>query len=559
MSAINFDFSHYYLNDELLKYLQQKQSEYPHLIQLKTIGQTYEGRDIILAILTNQDTGNYLNKPGFWIDANTHAGEITGSAVAIYIISYLLTQYQQDAQATRLLDHYTTYVLPRLAVDGAEKYLTTPYSLRSSTRHYPHSEPQNGLHLEDINGDGLILQMRIKDDCGAWKISEDDSRLMVPREPWEFGGTYYTILPEGRIHNYDGYSIKLASSLEGMDFNRNYPYLWKSEAEQRGAGDFPLSEPETRAEAEFWRENRNINGFITYHTYSGVILRPYSTHPDEHFPFEDLEIYRLIGAKGEEITGYKCVSTYHDFRDQSKRITYGAMDDYGYDHWGWFGFTMELWDAPTQAGIEKQSYVEWFRWHPPEASLKLLKWNDEKLGGTGFINWQPFEHPQLGEVEIGGWNEKWVWQNAPTQYLPELCAKQCQFAISQALMSPRLAITQTDVKHQGENIYQLVVQIENQGFLPTYTSKKALERKAVRPIKVFLTLPNEATLLSGELEQEIAHLEGRSNKSFAKVAQGNDYRCHLSWLIKVKFDCEARITIKSERAGTINYNFKTRS
>lgn len=550
--AIDIDFSHYYLYEEIVKYLQEIAAKYPHLIELKTIGQSYEGREIILAILTNQDKGNYLNKPGFWIDANTHAGEVTGSTVALYCIAYLMEGYQQkDGQVTMLLDNYTIYILPRIAVDGAEKYLTTPYKLRSSTRIYPHAESQDGLRPEDINGDSLILQMRIQDDCGAWKISEEDPRLMLPREPSEFGGTYYTILPEGLINNYDGYSIELASTLEGMDFNRNYPHLWKPEAEQKGAGDFPFSEPETRAEAEFWRQNRNINGFITYHTYSAVILRPYSTHPDEYFPQEDLEMYKFIASKAKEITGYECVSVYHDFRYDPHQVTCGAMDDYGYDQWGWFGYTVELWDAPTEAGIKKQDYVQWFRWHSPEDSLKLLKWNDEKLGGSGFIDWQPFFHPQLGEVEIGGWNEKAVWQNAPSQYLPDLCAKQCQFALTQALMSPRLAITRTDITAEGENIYKLVVQIENQGFLPTYTSKKALEREAVRPIMVILSLPNDATLISGKLEQEIGHLEGRSNKTFTKIAKGNDYRSHISWIVKIQRVSEVEVTVKAERAGTL--------
>lgn len=471
-------------------------------------------------------------------------------------IYHLLTQYQNAAQITRLLDCYTVYVLPRLAVDGAEKYLTTPYLLRSSIRPYPYPEERDGLHREDINGDGLILQMRIKDDCGAWKVSSEDPRLMIRREADEFDGTYYNLLPEGLIRNYDGYEIKLAPSFEGMDFNRNYPYLWAPEGKQQGAGDFPFSEPETRAEAEFWQQHRNINGFLSYHTYSAVILRPYSTHPDEHFPVEDLEIYKLIGEKGMQITGYECVSVYHDFRYHPKELVYGAMDDYAYDHFGWFGFTVELWDAPTEAGIKKEDYIQWFRWHPPEDALKVLQWNDEKLDGKGFINWQPFQHPQLGEVEIGGWNEKAVWQNAPAQYLPDLCEKHCHFAIAHGLMSPYLAIAHTNVTHQGTDVYRVIVQIENQGFLPTYTSQKALEHQAVRPIEVILSLPEGAKLISGKLEQEIGHLEGRSNKAFSRFSAGSDYRRHLEWVIKGTSESKVEVTVCSQRAGTVRTRFR---
>ncbi|MFN9675262.1 MAG: M14 family metallopeptidase, partial [Microcystis sp.] len=526
-------------------------SSYPNLISLTSIGKSYENRDIWLTTLTNQSTGPYLEKPAYWIDANTHAGEVTGSAVALYTISHLLSQYGHNSPITRLLDHYTVYILPRLAVDGAEKYLTTPYMLRSSIRPYPHRDEKPGLYPEDINGDGLILQMRQKDTCGAWKISEQDPRIMVRREPEEFEGTFYTLLTEGLIRDYDGYNFTTAPTLEGLDFNRNYPVYWVPEGEQQGAGDFPFSEPETRAEAEFWANNTNINGFVTYHTYSAVMLRPYSTHPDEYFPVEDLEMYKYIADKGKAMTGYECVSVYHDFRYHPKEVTNGAMDDYGYDHFGWYGFTVELWDAPTQAGVKKDDYIQWFRWHPLEDELKLQRWNDENLAGKGFINWQGFDHPQLGEVEIGGWDFKNVWQNAPEKYLPDLCEQQCQFTISHALMSPLLAISRLDLKSEGNGIYHLVLQLENQGFLPTYTSKKALERKIVRPIQVKLNLADEVSLIVGKLEQEIGHLEGRSNKVYSSLAHGLDYRCTVEWVIKGVSGQEIEVIAIAERAGTV--------
>ena len=546
-----FDFSHYYPYAELVSFLKNLASSYPNLISLTSIGKSYENRDIWLTTLTNQATGPYLEKPAYWIDANTHAGEVTGSAVALYTIAHLLRQYGHNSQITRLLDHYTVYILPRLAVDGAEKYLTTPYLLRSSIRPYPHTDEKPGLYPEDINGDGLILQMRQKDTCGAWKISEQDPRIMVRREPEEFEGTFYTLLTEGLIRDYDGYNFTTSPTLEGLDFNRNYPVYWVPEGEQQGAGDFPFSEPETRAEAEFWANNTNINGFVTYHTYSAVMLRPYSTHPDEYFPVEDLEMYKYIADKGKAMTGYECVSVYHGFRDHPKEVTNGAMDDYGYDHFGWYGFTVELWDAPTQAGVKKDDYIQWFRWHPFEDELKLQRWNDENLAGKGFINWQSFHHPQLGEVEIGGWDFKNVWQNAPEKYLPDLCEKQCQFTIAHALMSPLLAISRLDLKSEGNGIYHLVLQLENQGFLPTYTSKKALERKIVRPIQVKLNLADEVSLIVGKLEQEIGHLEGRSNKVYSSLAHGLDYRCTVEWVIKGVSGQEIEIIAIAERAGTV--------
>src|SRR3712207_7217418 len=48
----------------------------------------------------------------YWIDANTHAGEVTGSAVALYTIGHHLANYGRDPRVTTLLDEHTLYVLP---------------------------------------------------------------------------------------------------------------------------------------------------------------------------------------------------------------------------------------------------------------------------------------------------------------------------------------------------------------------------------------------------------------------------------------------------------------
>ena len=548
MSISSFDFSHYFSYEEIVSFLNSLEQWFPDLIEIRTIGKTYEGKKILLAVLTNKKTGSALDKPGYWIDANTHAGEVTGSAVALYIAHYLLTKYQQNARATRLLDDYTIYVVPRLAIDAAEKYLKTPNSFRSSVRHHPETNKNEGLYSLDINNDGLILNMRIKDPCGSKKVSKKDSRIMVRREPDEFGDTYYMVVPEGIINNYNGYNIKLAKPLEGMDFNRNYPYEWKPEGIEKGSGYYPFSEPETRALGEFWAANRNINGFITYHTYSSVILRPYCNNDDDNFSAEDLEIYKLIGEKGTQTTGYPCVSVNSLFNKGQKKIR-GSMSDYCYEYWGWFGFTIELWDLPTAIGIEKEDYVEWYRHHSEEDDLKLMAWNDEILNGKGFINWQPFEHPQLGLVEIGGWNYKLLWQNAPPTYLPDICSKQCEFAIAHALMSPRIVISDITVVQKSRNIYSLGVIIENEGFLPTYTSKKSLTSSIVKPIEANILLPEYCFLITGQLRKEIGHLEGRANKSYCSY-ESSDYRCYVEWVVKIEESCKIQITVNSERAGT---------
>ena len=67
----------------------------------------------------------------------------------------------------------------------------------------PLAEAQDlpGLHPEDVDGDGRILTMRIRDDRkGEWAISSQDSRLLVPRRPGQRRGPFYRLFTEGMLH-----------------------------------------------------------------------------------------------------------------------------------------------------------------------------------------------------------------------------------------------------------------------------------------------------------------------------------------------------------------------
>ncbi len=548
------DVLSYYTYDTLTRILHELVAAYPHLATLESIGKSYEGRELWLVTLTNQATGSALEKPAYWIDGNTHAGEVTGSTVVLYTIWSYLSQYGQDAKITRVLDRHAIYLLPRISVDGAEKYLTTPYQLRSSTRLYPYVEERDGLSPADLDGNGLILQMRFKDPNGAFVKSAKDPRIMRYRPIDDDGdGEYYTVITEGLIRNYDGVSIPIAPAREGLDINRNYPYFWETEGIEFGAGPYPFSEPETRAEAEFWRTHPNINGVVTYHTEAGVLLRPYGMHPDEHFPPADLDVFKIIGERGTEITGYPCVSTYHGFRYYPKEVMHGAMDDYAYEYHGWFAFTPELWDLPTLAGIGPRDWIGWLRWHPEEDDLKLMRWNDEEEGGRAFMDWTPFEHPQLGPVEIGGWDSKFHQQNLPVRYLPDLCQKMSAWTLSTISLNPYLSTPRLTVSARGDGSYHIGVVIQNNGFLPTYTSQKALERQLVRPIEVELSLPAGVTLVSGKQKQEIGHLEGRSNKISIlwRSPSPTDNRTYLEWIVSGPEAAQLELTVRSQRAGTL--------
>ncbi len=553
MPEVRFD--KYYRYDDLTRILNEYATEYPNLARIESIGKSHEGRDIWLLTITNFSTGTDKEKPALWVDGNIHASEVSPSSACLYLINKLLTEYGAHADITRCLDTRVFYICPRINPDGAEWALADkPKIIRSSTRPYPYDEePIGGLAMEDIDGDGRILMMRVSDPNGAWKPYDQDPRLLIRRDPAETGGQYYRLLPEGTLKNYDGWMIHVAQNKEGLDLNRNFPMNWRQEFEQRGSGPYPASEPEVRAVVHFISHHLNITGAIAFHTFSGVLLRPYDDRDDKEFPAEDLWTYQKIGQKGTDITGYPNISVYHDFRYHPKQVITGAFDSWVYDHLGVFAWTVEIWSPQRQAGITDYKYIDWYREHPFEEELKMLKWSDEVLGRKGYVDWYEFDHPQLGKVELGGWNEIYAFRNPPGEFLEKEIAKFPEWAIWHLLISPRLELLEASAKPLGNESYRIRLVVHNSGWLPTPVSKKAAEKKVVRAVIAEIELPEGATLETGKHREELSQLEGRAYKpSFVGSAEDStDDRAKVEWTVHAPNGGTVKLIARHERAGVV--------
>jgi murein tripeptide amidase MpaA len=555
MPQVRFDT--YYRYDELTRILHAFAEEYPQLVRIESIGKSYEGRDIWLLTVTNFATGPAEEKPALWVDGNIHASEVSPSSACLYLIHRLTREYGSHEKITRCLDTRAFYICPRVNPDGAEWALADkPKIIRSSTRPYPYDEdPIGGLVVEDIDGDGRMLMMRIPDPNGNWKKHPDEPRLMIRRDPDEVGGEYYRILPEGRFDEpFDPAILTIQPKKEGLDLNRNFPAHWRQEHEQEGAGPYPTSEPEVRAIVDFIVKHPNITGGVTFHTWSGVLLRPYSHQPDDAFPAEDLWTYQKIGAKGTEITGYPNISVYHDFKYHPKEYISGVFDDWMYDHMGVFAWTVEIWSPQRQAGITDYKFIDWYREHPVEDDLKLLKWSDEVLGGRGYVDWYPFEHPQLGKVELGGWDMLYAWRNPPPEFLEKEVALFPDWLVWHLLISPKLEVYEATVEPLGDALYKVRLVVQNTGWLPTYITKKALEKKLVRGVIAEIELPDGATLQLGKPREELGQLEGRAYKPSAISvwnADPTDDRAKVEWVVHAPQGGTVRLTARHERAGVV--------
>ncbi|GAB4410611.1 MAG: M14 family metallopeptidase [Anaerolineae bacterium] len=556
------DFGEYFLYEELTAHLHGLAGAYPHLATLESLGTSWRGRDIWCMTLTNSATGPHHEKPAFYIDANIHAEEVATSQTALYTIWYLLTNYGTDDFVTWLLDHLTFYILPRVNPDGAEISLTTPHHWCGNGRYLPGEEQTRGLCQHDINGDGLIVQMRIEDPAGEWKVSPDDPRLMVLREPGETGtGPYYRLYPEGIIRgDWDGVTIEIEKPRDG-NLNRNFPAGWRPEFREYGAGEHPLSEPEAAAVMRFLLDHPNLTGMQCYHTHGGVHLRPSLVAPDSTLPRFDLELYETIGKMGTALTGYPVISVYEEFTPDPSQPRLGSLMQWSYDELGIVTFSTELWNPEVAAGLTEPAKYQ-VRARSTEDELKLLAYNDVHLGGRGFVDWTPFDHPQLGRVEIGGWTHMYTFRNPPPrswassdqarQFLFDTIHSNCLFTLKHAACAPLLRIESAGAEPVAPGLYRVSAVIANHGYLPTHLTQRALEHGTAGPVITSLAVPEDATLLMGAPSQDLGHLAGRDERKATWspwMRQWSQTRKRAEWLVRAPAGTVVTLTAAAQRAG----------
>ena len=549
-------FDVFFRHDDLTRLLRGYAQALPTLVEVRSIGKSHEGRDIWVVIITSKATGADVDKPAFWVDGNIHAAELTASTACLYWLHKLVTGYAKDPQVTQLLDTRVVYMVPRLNPDGAELALADrPRHIRSSTRPYPWDEqPVDGLTVEDVDGDGRMLMMRVPDPHGTYKKCPDEPRLMVPREPGEFGGEYYRLIPEGTLKNYDGLKIWVNPDREGLDLNRNFPAYWRQEFEQQGAGPYPASEPEVRAMVDFITQHPNIGAAVSFHTHSGVILRPMGTQSDDDMTPEDLWQYKRFSDLGAKLTGYPAISIFHDFKYHPKQVITGTQA-WVYEHLGALFWTVEIWAPNKEAGINDYQWIEWYRDHPVEDDKKLLKWSDEQCGGKAHVDWYPFNHPQLGRVELGGWDKMNYWRNPPAHLREREAARFPAWLQQIALSLPKLEVLRAEVRALGPDSWRVRFAVANSGYLPSYVTKRALERKTVRGVVFQILLPKGASLISGKERTKGTQLEGHAPKgslqAFMPDRNITGDRAMIEWIVRAPQGTTVALTATADRAGTV--------
>ena len=463
-------FDKYHSTDVIYSWLERWADDFPELVELYEVGISFEGRSILQITITNKKTGKDTDKPAAFFEGGRHSGEVTGTESVMWLAKYLLERYGKDPDVTYLIDTKTIYLRPVNNPDGHNLYLRTAQSNRSTVR--PEDNDNDGLLDEDapddLDSDGLILTMRWKDEKKGTFIPDprDSTGRIMKRVP--AGQGIYLTASEGVDNDGDGRINE--DGIGGLDLHRNYPENWRPQNEatgrgftQGGAGEYPLSETETRAVVTFLLSHPNVYMVNSMDTSVPMHLRPPSTSPSEERMFpEDLKWYKTFDELGKKITGYeRAGDVYNDYGGGSPLFGHGP--DFGYWYFGAIWYGDEIWSGARNKDYNGDGVMD---------QLDVLKWDDEENDSLGFSDWKPVKHPVYGEVETGGFDPKFFSQNPPSRHLEPWVKNQALFNLEMAKHLPELAWEPFEVKKvksykSDSTDYQLKISFRNKGKLPT--------------------------------------------------------------------------------------------
>lgn len=614
------DYTRYHTYDELTAALRALAKTHATLARLVEVAKTREGRTVWAIEIAGPSGPPPAERPALLIAANFEGDHIVGSALSLFVAESLLTGYATNPAIKQRLDEAGFFILPRVNPDGAELMFAALKTGRKTNSTKFDNDNDGRIDEdgpEDLNKDGVITMMRVKDPLGPYMIHPDDPRLLRRADPQrgERGG--YAVYWEGTDEDGDGFYNE--DPVGGVDLNRNfqhqYPYY------QPDAGPHMVSEAEARGVMDYVIQRRNIAAVLTFGESDNLIAPPSRT--GAHAP---ASVVDLIGFANQSVTGAREVGRFESpagffggrgggrggdedaagaggrggrgaagggrggptppattvattdveyFRTISDkyrqltgaratpgtRIPGGAFFEFAYYQFGVPAFSTPGWGIPEAApgrgggpgggagagrgsgpggGAPAEGGQSGGGGDQPASGggafdLRLVRWMDaEKI--DGFVAWQPFKHPTLGDVEIGGF-KPYALSNPPAARLADLGKTHVEFVTYLSSLFPRIAIAGTSATNLGGGLYRIRAEVENSGFLPT-SAAQGVRSRSVKPTMVQLGV-DPADIVSGAPKTNF----------FATLA-GSGRRETYEWIVKGKTGSTIVLKAVSQKGGT---------
>jgi len=516
--------------------LRKLEKTYPKFLKLRSIGKSFQGREIWYMTINNPDTGKELEKCAMYMDANIHGNEVQGGEIGIYTIWYLMENYNYNDTIKQLVDERVFYIFPSVNPDGRDLWLHKGGSARSGQS--PMDDDSDGLYdedgPEDIDGDG--------------EVGSDTGDRLVPitknikGKPDEIGDYKY-IGSEGVDNDGDGRYNE--DSGGGYDANRDWGSYWQPNYIQRGAGNYPFYWQESQATRDFFYSHPNIAGVQAFHNSGGMILRNPGTQLHGELPRSDLAVMDEIGQKGEKIIeGYRYIVIWSDLYP-----VWGGFIDFTYD------MLNELW--MSRADLDKNGEITE---EEEEFFDKYIDMDDKA------ISLHEIDHPQLGKVTIDRDTTKLSGRVPPTWLLEELCHRNMAFCLLHAWEMPLPIIKKVSTEKVGSGLHLVKVALYNERLMPTL-SAAAIQNKVQHPdilsvegsIKVLAAGQAQGTSLPAGIPRRFMRYfrgRGTADSDVSLIDQKDPKNLKLNNGIPGRSEVEYHFLVEGKGKVTVKLNCK---
>jgi hypothetical protein len=508
-------------------------ADYPTLCTARAIVKTAGGKEIWVISI---GTGDKDKKPAVAIIGGIEGSYLLGSELALGFADSLLGRSKEN-DVRNLLDKITFYIIPDASPDSREQFFTSlkyERNINASKTDDDRDFAADEDPFEDMNNDGLITQIRVSDPAGNMTESEDDKRVMVPADLSKGQLGSYLVFTEGTDNDKDNQFNEDCPG--GVNFNRNFTFNYEEFG--LNAGLHPVSEPETKAIADFLYDHFNIYATFAFgpqdnlgtpakgqerpaggaQSGQGVSqmggARSTGDRRITSIMKSDETINKLVSDKYHEITGLKGAPPV--------KASPGNFMDWAYYHYGRYSFSTPGWWFPADKAKNSEA--------------AFLKYSEENKLPDPFVPWTEIKHPDFPgkKVEVGG-IKPFVMINPPADKIGELVSKNYRFIVAVAALHPELEFLDTKIENAGENIFRITIKVHNKGVFATCAEIGDINQWT-KIMRIVAEPSKDQSFLSGQKVQRIQRLEG-------------DKSVEYSWLISGKGS--VKITAGAINTGTI--------
>lgn len=510
LSFISVAQSGYSNYSQQLSRIQALNKNYPQLVKTKSITNTAGGKQLWMITI---GTGETESKPAIVVVGGVEGNHLLGVEMSLGFAETLLASANTDS-VRNLLAKTTYYIFPNVMPDATESYFSPLVYERSGNGTETDDDRDGSINedgYEDLDGNKKITMMRVESPVGEYKTHPDDPRVLIKADLAKGEKGIYQLFSEGIDNDKDG--LFNEDPAGGVQFNKNLTYKYSPFS--TGAGEFPVSENETRALLDRLYELFNVFAIVSFGSNNNLSIpvtfnsQAASQRIVSGYLEPDVKSNALVSELYNRITGLK----------DAPKVTPAGGDllSWGYYHYGRHSFSTPGWwppkTKPDTTKKEKAFTIE-------DPTVNFLRWSGQQNITSVFTEWKQVQHPDFPgqKVEVGG-VDPFVLSNPPFHLVNDIVKKHTEFLTRLAGYQPELDIINIKTEKLGNGVSRITADILNKGALGSHT--KLGERSYwVKRIALRLNTTQNQSVISGKKNQLLDTLEGYSIQRITWLVKG---------------------------------------